>query len=211
MMDMLKTQGIIAERVFALLFSNTSFTKDQNDTYSECIIGQEASDYMSNSLLSIPTLDTANSWAVYLPTVYLGLINLTISTHIASFDSNLDLIHVPNTDFLALIEGFSAYGSCKSTTNSIVCDCFRYPAASYPDLTLTLGDYNLTWTYEDYFKQENGECVLLVERDLGLQRWALGTAWMRNRVLVFDVEGRKVGFGQAAAAIMSLAICFLCF
>jgi hypothetical protein len=210
-MDTLKVQGVITQRVFALLFSNESFINSEKDSNSEVIIGDEAYAYMTDSLIYIPLQGESHYWAVELVAVYLGLINLTISTQIASFDSNSAVIRVPHTDYLALIEGMSAYGSCRAADLiRVVCDCFRYPAALYPDLELTLAGHNVTLTYEDYFVQSNGECVLLAVQDEEVERWVLGTVVMRGRLVVFDMEGRKVGLGEISMSeVVEIAICVL--
>ena len=210
-MDTLKAQGVITQRIFAMLFSNESYINSDKDSNSEVIIGDEAYAYMTDSLIYIPLQGEFHYWAVELTAVYLGLINLTISTQIASFDSNSAVIRVPHTDYLALIECLSAYGSCRSANlTRVICDCFQYPAALYPDLELTLGGHNVSLTYEDYFVQSNGECVLLVVLDEEVERWVLGTVVMRGRLVVFDMEGRKVGLGQISMAeAVEIAICLL--
>ena len=210
-MDTLKAQGVITQRIFAMLFSNESYINSDKDSNSEVIIGDEAYAYMTDSLIYIPLQGEFHYWAVELTAVYLGLINLTISTQIASFDSNSAVIRVPHTDYLALIECLSAYGSCRSANlTRVICDCFQYPAALYPDLELTLGGHNVSLTYEDYFVQSNGECVLLVVQDEEVERWVLGTVVMRGRLVVFDMEGRKVGLGQISMAeAVEIAICLL--
>lgn len=208
LMDRLKAQGVITQRVFAIQFSNASLINSEEDLHSEVTIGDEAYAYMTDSLIYIPLYGESPYWTVELSAVYLGLISLTISTETASFDSSSSVMRVPHTDYLSLIEGLSAYGSCRSANfTMVICDCFQYPAALYPHLDLTLGGYNITLTYEDYFVQANGECTLLAVQDERVERWVLGTAVMRGRLVVFDMEGRKVGIGEISMAeIAEIAI-----
>ena len=212
LVDSLKMQKVITDRVFAFYLSNATFGENSQDTESECFIGEVDTTHARGSLVYIP-LKYASFWAVSLNSVTVGS-ELSLSTNTAIFDTGTSLLVVPESDAYSMLDAFQAAGQCITDSESelIVCDC----SGSYPAMVIQLGGHDFELTSEDYFYQEAGQCFLLVASISELNLWVLGDVFLRKYYTVYDMDQERVGLAEATSqahglAPLSMLILFISF
>lgn len=205
--DLLKSQGVISQRVFSFYFSNASFTDDQYDTESECIIGEIDTSKASGNIAYIPLYGTPSFWGVELDSVTLADQSVDISAKVAILDTGTSLLAIPANDIYSLLSTFSHFGNCNIDANIgyIVCDCSQ-GMSPYPALRFSLGGYSFSLQGEDYFLQDKGKCVLLAQGSSSLKIWILGNVFLRKYYTVYDMENERVGIAGAVATSQVLGI-----
>jgi saccharopepsin len=196
--------------VFSFYFSNSSFSDAKYDSESECIIGEIDTSKASGDITYIPLYGTPSFWGVELDSVLLGNRTVDISAKMAILDTGTSLITIPANDFSSLIDAFTHFGSCHIDTSIgyMVCDCSKGLSA-YPALRLFLGDYSFSLPSEDYFLQDQGQCVFLAQGSSSLTIWILGNVFLRKFYTVYDMDNERVGIADAAAGSQALGLAVL--
>lgn len=203
--DMLKTQGVISHRVFSFYLSNASYAIDEYDTESECIIGEVDLSHADGDLTYIPIYGTPAYWSISLDSMSLGS-KLNLNIKVAILDTGSSLIVVPEEDAYSVLEAIDAAGDCGVNDNGfIICDCYKYPASSYPDWIFELGQHSFSLSPEDYFWQDSGQCLLLAQVS-SMPMWIIGDVFLRKYFTVHDMDQARVGIAlaKAAAAVLEL-------
>jgi hypothetical protein len=197
--DTLKAQGVISQRVFSFYLSNSSYSKNEYDTESECIIGEVDTTHASGDLTYIPIYGTPAYWSVELNSVHMGSTNLDITDKKAILDTGTSMIIVPESAAVGVLNSLKSAGDCIIRTDGyIVCECTEHPVKNYPNMIFSLGGQNYELSPEDYFWQEEGLCLLFMlaqSRDF----WILGDLFLRKYYTVYDMDQGRVGIALASS------------
>jgi len=205
-MDMLKTQGVISKRVFSFYLSNSTFGKNEYDTESECIIGEVDTTHADGDLTYIPIYGTPGYWSVSLDSMSVGSSKLDLAYKVAILDTGSSLIVVPAADAYSLLDAMDAAGDCGVDDNgNLLCDCTTYQATDYPDWTFELGQHSFSLSPEDYFWQDSGLCLLLVQGST-MPIWILGDVFLRKYYTVHDMDQARIGIARATAGAVGLEL-----
>ena len=186
--------------MFSIYLSTTTAV---TDTDSIIIFG--GSDLSTYSPLNftnkIDVLDTG-FWSVPLRTASLGTQLLNISSEYAMVDTGTSLLSVYEADYAGLIarvvEGFE---SCAQPPGGFLgCNCNN--SSDFPNITLTLGGYDIDISPEHYIQEGGSEanrrCFLLIQSSSfqlpgGTPAWILGDVFIRGYYMEFDMQEMTIG------------------
>ena len=200
LVDMLKQQGAISQRVFSFYLSITDFDSEEADTDSVCIIGEVDTSYASGDMIYIPLHDETGFWNVKLDSISVGSSTIVSAVDVAMLDTGTSLMVGPESDLMSVIDALNDVGSCQvDSAGDIICECSTHALSSYPDITFTLGGHGFVVGPEDYFYENGGSCELLMAGN-GEDEWILGDTFLRRYYSVYDMDQRRVGLAEAAGS-----------
>ena len=196
--------------MFSFYFSNSSFSDARYDSESECIIGEIDTSKASGNIAYIPLYGTPSFWGVELDSVLLGNRTVEIAAQVAILDTGTSLITIPANDFSSLMDVFTHFGNCHIDANIgyMVCDCSQGLSA-YPALRIFLGDYSFSLGSEDYFLQDQRQCVFLAQGSSAIKVWILGNVFLRKFYTVYDMDNERVGIADADTGSHALGLAVL--
>jgi len=201
LLDSMKDQELIEQRVFSLFFAAANSSDESVLTLG----GFNESQYAHNNPVHyIPLTNDLPGpyWGIELRALLLDSHSLYLTRHTAVIATEEPLICMPAVDFQTLINWFQSYGKCNSDGEYLWCECEGYDKVSgYPDLGMDFQNYSITLTSEEYMVPYglNGRVycgVVIRARDLNY--WVLGNAFLRKFYSIYDLDNMRIGLAPTA-------------
>lgn len=201
LMDELKTQGQITNRIFSFYLGG------KNDSYMPqfTLDGYDERLFQNGSNLTYCALTDHYYWGISVGYIYLNKTNKGQATTVFNatsnsideviIDSGTSLFVVDTATFNAIYSYFeSSSANCFMYIGYIFCSSLNY--SDYPDIVTNLCGSDFTLAPEDYLEQYLDYYVVMIEGyDSGYL--IFGDVFMRKFYTVFDLENNQIGFGVA--------------
>lgn len=86
---------------------------------------------------------------------------------------------------------------CENEEGIHFCDCYTVNDLSFPSFGFQIGEQKFYMEPKDYLlKHSNGKCSLQIFNGLTSDSWILGTNFLRAYYSIFDMDNRRIGFGD---------------
>jgi hypothetical protein len=201
LMDNLKSQGVIAQRTFALYLTD-DFTG--TSTGSSMIIGGYDPSLMAESDFStIYVKKNYKFWTVGIQAFKLGDTKFTLSSPHTILDCGADYMDVSDVDWPTIKNAIKNIDSnCNQLSNGLLgCPC---PGATdytkFPTMTWDLGNTTIhkefSLTPSQYIQVANNVCTLGIRNKPGSVT-RLGVTFMKHWYINFDIDNKSIGFAKA--------------
>lgn len=198
----LKTQGVISERVFSFYFGNYQVESSYVPQFT--LDGYDSSLIAEGSAIVYCPVIGAEYWAVKLNSIKMGETFLYSQTSDDSsdimeaiIDTGTSLICLDETSFEILYEYMIINMECIYMEELLFCD--EEDLNSYPDITVNLCGNDLILTPKDYLEKYGDYYVILIQSMSGMGNYMiLGNNFMKKYYSIFDMENMQIGFAEAA-------------
>jgi hypothetical protein len=200
-MDNLKAQGIISERVFSLYFSNHSRNLTKDD--SMMIVGGYDPEFLlDDQFTTIYLIEGLRYWSVGFPSFKMGNQSYNFISKKSIIDCGASYIALYKPDWEVVFNDVKKKDStCKMGMNDLIeCQCGAYDDIfQFPDVTIVLGDdrglVTLTLNPQHYIYWTDNKCVLQLQPKLGSVT-RFGAAIVKNFYMLFNADKRSVGIAR---------------
>jgi len=192
-------QGLISAPVFAVYFDNR-YTPNDPDRSSQSVLSLgywNLSAYSSASdFMYVPVNTSRGLWELTLTTAFFEEKPLITTPQSAIIDSTENRLMVPEASYRILHSTICNKLSlrCKDTTSKW--NCKTGVPTGLPDITMHFGDIETRLTPENYIDVWSGQCHLRLGYREGSQDWVLGTGFMHEYYMLFDLQGKRVGLAR---------------
>lgn len=195
----MQKQGLIESLVFAIYFDNR-YTPNDPTRSSESVLSLGSwnlSAYSSaDDFTYIPVNTARGLWELTLTEAYFEDNDLITAPQSAIIDSTENRLIVSEAAYRLLLSSICSKLSlrCKDTTTKW--NCKAGVPYGLPDIIMHFGDVETRLTPENYIDIWSGQCHLRLGYREGQQEWILGTGFMHEYYMLFDMEGKRVGLAQ---------------
>jgi hypothetical protein len=203
LIDSLKTNGIIKERIFAMylnrvgtIFGPEGYGKKPSNLE---IGGYNLAEYSYNNIFAVSVdIDTSPGyWQAELHKIRFG--SFKTDFPIVIFDSGTTLIGIPVDKFSDIAETLSKLGCTLDIYYEIACPCY---VASTLYFEFYMNSVILEIPTEHLWYNSNGLCYLLAS-PLSTSFWILGEVFLQNYYTVYDLENKVIRFAPVYANLTS--------
>lgn len=186
----LMNDGLLSRPIFSLWMNGT----DDTDRSGELILGGVDKSRFQQPVSFAP-VTRKGYWEVNIQRFQIGKEKFNFRRS-AAISSGSTLIIVPKVDSHRI---HRALGMQSLEDNRHIIECSL--VSTLPDITLVIGNKEMTLTPQDYIIHWNGECMsALIGQDIQSPTgpiWVLGSIFLKAYYTVFDMGRNRVGFARS--------------
>ena len=201
LLDSLKSQGVIDQKVFAFYLSQNS---DRDSLQSALSFGSwNLTKYsVSPDFVYVHIIQDYGLWIVFL-THFSICGSPGIEPNLALVSSDLPLILLSTDSYWKLLLEICQLVVCDLNTELISFNCTEEIA--FPDLAFTLERTEFTLPAKFYIQQVRNKCVVLVQES-PIPACVLGAPFFRAYYMLFDAENYRIGLARSVNYPISAGI-----